>query len=341
MTSEKPHYRGIVETKSPKDGTRFRRAVAEALREEMLRDETIFLLGQDIGKNGGPFGVTLGLYDEFGPKRLLDTPICEPTMVGMAVGAALMGMRPVVEVMFMDFLLSATDQIVNNVAKMRYMYGEEGGLPLVIRAPCGAGLQAGPTHGQSLYSIFAHIPGLKVVVPSTPYDAKGLLITSLRENNPVLFIEHMRLYRIMGEVPSESYSIPFGQARIQREGKDVTVVAMLAMMYEALNAAEELQQEGISIEVIDPRTLVPLDVDKILDSVKKTGRLVVVDESPVRCGIQSEIASVVGERAFDFLDAPIQRVGPLDAPIPFSPVLERVVLPGRKNIVEAVKKVMS
>jgi pyruvate dehydrogenase E1 component beta subunit len=341
MTSEKPHYRGTVETRPSENGKRFRRAVAEGLREEMLRDETVFLMGQDIGKNGGPFGVTLGLYDEFGPGRLLDTPICEPTMVGMAVGAALMGMRPVVEMMFMDFLLSATDQMVNNVAKMRYIYGEEGRLPLVVRTACGAGLQAGPTHGQSLYSMFAHIPGLKVVVPSTPYDAKGLLISSIRDNDPVLFVENMRLYRITGDVPDGDYSVPLGQAKIQRAGEDVTVVATMAMMHESIRAAEELQQEGLSIEVIDPRTLVPLDVATILDSVRKTSRLVVVDESPVRCGIQSEIASVVGERAFDSLDAPIQRVGPLDAPIPFSPALESVVLPGKERIIEAVRAVVS
>jgi pyruvate/2-oxoglutarate/acetoin dehydrogenase E1 component len=341
MSEIKPHYRSKPEFAVPQSGKRFRRAIAEALSEEMIRDERIYLIGEDIGKNGGSFGVTLGMYDQFGPKRVIDAPISELAQVGIAAGSCLMGMRPIVEMMFLDFLFLAMDQVINTVAKMRYIYGEAGKMPMVIRVACGAGLQAGPTHGQGLYSMFAHVPGIKVVMPSTPYDAKGLLITSIRDDDCVLFCENMRLYGVRGEVPDETYTIPLGKAEVKREGNDVTIVATMALVYSALAAAEELNQKGISAEVLDLRSLVPLDKDTMLNSVKKTHRLVVVDEGPLRCGLQSEIASIAAEEAFDDLDAPIQKVGNLNAPIPFSPVLEEMVLPNKHKIIEAVLKILS
>jgi pyruvate/2-oxoglutarate/acetoin dehydrogenase E1 component len=340
MSQVKPHYAGKVEYRLSDEGKSFRRALAEALREEILRDESVFLLGEDIGKNGGPFGVTLGFYEEFGEERVRDTPISEVAIVGLATGAALLGMRPVAEIMFLDFIFTAMDQIVNNVAKMRYIYGEKGKLPLVIRAACGSGLQAGPTHGQSLYSMFVHVPGLKVIVPATPYDAKGLLIAAIRDDDPVLFFEHMRLYTVKDLVPDGSYVLPLGKGEVRRVGRDVTVVATMALMYAALAAADELDEQGISLEVIDPRTLVPFDIDIVVESVRKTGRLIVADESPIRGGVQGEVISLVIERAFDYLDAPPVRLGTLNAPIPFSPSLEREIVPGKDRIIKAARELI-
>lgn len=344
MSSEKARYAGYsgekVEYQLSQEGKTFRRALATALREEMLRNESVFLMGEDVGKQGGVFGVTLGFYDEFGKERVRDTPISEAAIVGAAAGAALQGMRPVVDLQFLDFYLIAIDQIVNNVAKLRYIYGEKGKVPLVMRAACGAGLRAGPTHGQYYHSVFASISGLKIIAPSTPYDAKGLLTAAIRDDDPVLFLEHVRLYNLKGPVPDEPYVLPIGKGEVRRAGQDITVVATMALVYSALAAADELDKEGISLEVIDPRTLVPFDVDLVVKSVHKTGRLIVADEGPLRCGIQGEIISLVMDKAFDYLDASPVRIGTPNIPIPFSPTLEHEVIPRKDTIIKAVKELL-
>ncbi|MFZ5945704.1 MAG: alpha-ketoacid dehydrogenase subunit beta [Bacillota bacterium] len=314
-------------------------ALIEALREEMKRDEDIFVIGEDIGPFGGAFKTTLGLYDEFGPERIIDTPISESGIIGSAVGAAATGSRPVAELMFGDFLTVAMDPIVNQAAKMRYMFGGKLKLPLVIKTNYGSGRSAAAQHSQSLYGWIANVPGLKVVLPSTPYDAKGLLKTAIRDDNPVVFFEHKLLYTVVGEVPEEEYTIPFGAADIKRTGKDVTIVATGLMVTKSLQAAEELAREGIEAEVIDPRTLVPLDKSTIIESVKKTGRLVIVDEGHKTGGITGELTAIVVEEAFDYLDAPIQRLGSLDVPVPFSPSLEKIFAPSEQGILAAVKKI--
>jgi len=319
----------------------YREALREALREEMHRDSSVFLLGEDIGRYwGGAFKVTDGLAEEFGDERVRDTPISESAIVGTAVGAAITGMRPVAEIMFGDLTALAMDQIANQAAKIRYMFGGQAKCPLVIRTPFGAGVNIASHHSQSLEAWFMHVPGLYVAVPSTPYDAKGLLKTAIRGSNPVFFCEHKLLYPIEGEVPEEEYTIPFGKADVKREGADVTVVATMYMVQKALNAAKELEKEGLSVEVVDPRTLTPLDRRGIISSVKKTGRIVVVSEDCKTAGVGAEIAAVVAEEALDYLDAPVKRVAEPDTPIPFSPPLEQYVIPTEKTIVKAVKEVV-
>jgi len=319
----------------------YREALKEALREEMQRDSTVFLLGEDIGRYwGGAFKVTEGLAEEFGDERVRDTPISESAIIGTAVGAAITGMRPVAEIMFGDLTALAMDQIANQAAKIRYMFGGQASCPLVIRTPFGAGVNIASHHSQSLEAWFMHVPGLYVAVPSTPYDAKGLLKTAIRGNNPVFFCEHKLLYPVEDEVPEEEYTIPFGAADVKREGADVTILATLYMVHKALNAAKQLEKEGVDAEVVDPRTLTPLDKQAIIRSVKKTGRLVIVSEDCKTAGVSAEIAAMVAEEAVDYLDAPIKRVAEPDTPIPFSPPLEQYVIPDEKAIMKAVKKVV-
>jgi pyruvate dehydrogenase E1 component beta subunit len=319
----------------------YRDALREALQEEMRRDASVFLLGEDIGRYwGGAFKVTEGLAQEFGDDRVRDTPISESAIVGTGVGAAITGMRPVAEIMFGDLSALAMDQIANQAAKIRYMFGGQAKCPLVIRTPFGAGVNIASHHSQSLEAWFMHVPGLHVAVPSTPYDAKGLLKSAIRGNNPVMFCEHKLLYPVEGDVPQEEYTVPFGKADVKREGEDVTVLATLFMVHKALKAAQELDNEGVNVEVVDPRTLTPLDRTSIIRSVKKTGRLVIVSEDCKTAGVSAEIAAVVVEEALDYLDAPIKRVAEPDTPIPFSPTLEQYVIPSEKTIVKAVKEVV-
>lgn len=319
----------------------YREALREALREEMKRDPSVFLLGEDIGRYwGGAFKVTEGLAEEFGDERVRDTPISESTIVGTAVGAAITGMRPVAEIMFGDLTALAMDQIANQAAKIRYMFGGQAKCPIVVRTPFGAGVNIASHHSQSLEAWFMHVPGLYVAVPSTPKDAKGLLKSAIRGDNPVFFCEHKLLYQIKGEVPDDESLIPFGTADVKREGSDVTVIATLYMVHKALAAAQTLEQEGISVEVIDPRTLTPLDKTSIIKSVKKTGRVVVVSEDCKTGGVSAEIAAIVAEEAIDYLDSPIKRVTATDTPIPFSPPLEQFVIPNEKSIIKSVKEVV-
>jgi pyruvate dehydrogenase E1 component beta subunit len=316
----------------------FQQALNHALKLEMERDPTIYIAGEDVGVFGGSFGVTHGLLDTFGPKRVRDTPITESAIIGTAVGAAAAGLRPVAELMFVDFIGVSFDQLYNQAAKMKYMFGGKARIPLTLRASCGAGLGAAAQHSQCLEAWFMHVPGLKVVMPSTPYDAKGLLISSIRDDNPVVFLEHKMLYAMQGEVPEESYTIPIGKADIKREGDDVTVVATARMVHFALSAAEKLAHNGISIEVVDPRTLSPLDEGTILESVKKTNHLVIVHEEVKFAGSGAEIAAMVAEKGFDYLDGPIMRVGAPFTPIPFSPSLEREFIPSEEKIIDAIKE---
>jgi len=319
----------------------FTQAIREALDEELARDEKIVLFGEDIGAWGGVFRTTEGLYEKYGPERVIDTPLSEEGYVGMAVGIAMTGMHPVPEIMFGDFITLAMDQIVNQAAKMRYMTGGQVAVPITIRATMGGGRSSGAQHSQSWHAWFAHVPGLKVVVPSTPYDAKGLLKSALREPNPVLFFEDKVMYhKIKGPVPEEEYLIPFGVADIKREGRDVTIIALSRMVHTALAAAEQLAQEGISAEVIDPRTLTPLDEDTLIQSVCKTGGAVIVDEGYQRFGVTAELAAVIARGAFDYLDAPIERVAAMDVPIPFSPPLEFATIPDEARIIQAVHRVL-
>jgi pyruvate dehydrogenase E1 component beta subunit len=316
----------------------YSKALREALTEEMARDPDILLLGEDIGVYGGVFKVTEGLLDRFGPERVIETPISEAGFVGAAVGLAMTGKHPVVELMFMDFAYVAADSIFNQAAKMRYMSGGRAQVPLVIRTQQGGGRGNAAQHSQSLEAFFTHIPGLKVVLPSTPHDAKGLLKSALRDPNPVVFIEHKLLYNTKGHVPEEEYFIPLGKADIKRSGKDATVVSWSRTVLHALEAAELAGQEGIDVEVIDLRCTVPLDIDTVLTSVRKTGRLVVAHEAHRRAGVGAEIASLVQELAFDYLDAPIERVGAMDIPIPYSKPLEDEALPGVQHVVRAIKR---
>jgi pyruvate dehydrogenase E1 component beta subunit len=319
-----------------------RDALREALHEEMQRDKTVFLLGEDIGRYwGGAFGVTKSLAEVFGDDRVRDTPISENAIIGVGIGAAITRMRPVAEIMFGDLSALAMDQICNQAAKIRYMFGGQTSVPLVVRTPFGAGVNIASHHSQSLEAWFMHTPGLYVAVPSTPYDAKGLLKTAIRGSDPVLFVEHKLLYPVKGMIPEEDYVVPFGVADVKREGSDVTIVATLFMVHKSLVAAEQVSKEGISVEVVDPRTLTPLDKQTIVKSVKKTGRLVVVSEDCRTAGVSAEIAAVVAEEALDYLDAPIKRVAEPDTPIPFSPALEKSVIPDEKSIVKAVKEIVS
>jgi acetoin:2,6-dichlorophenolindophenol oxidoreductase subunit beta len=315
-------------------------ALREALAEEMRRDERVFCYGEDV-ELGYSFTVCKGLIDEFGPERVKDTPICEQTIVGMAVGAAMMGMRPVPEIQFCDLLPMCMDQLCNSAAKLRYMSGGQITLPLVVRSPGGKWGRFAAQHSQTLDAWFMNVPGLKVAVPATPYDAKGLLKTAIRDDSPVLFIERKLLYQIPGPVPEEEYLVPFGEAKIYGAGKDLTIVAVGRMVPESLKAAERLSKEGIQATVLDPRTLVPLDTQAILNSVRQTHRVVIVEEGPKRGGVGGEIAAIIAEEILDELDAPIRRVAALDTPIPFSGILEDYVLPDELKIAEAAKNLMS
>ncbi len=316
-------------------------AVREAMSQEMRENQDVFILGEDIGVYGGAFGVTRGMIEEFGPERVRNTPISEAAIAGGAVGAALTGMRPILELQFSDFITIAMDQLVNQAAKTRYMFGGKGKVPLVVRTPAGSGTGAAAQHSQSLEAWMAHIPGLKVVQPSTAYDAKGLLKAAMDDDNPVIFYEHKLLYKTIGEVPEEQYSIPLGKADVKRSGKDVTIVATAIMVHKALEAAKELEAEGIDVEIIDPRTLVPLDEETIIESVKKTGKCIVVHEAVKRGGYGGEIASMIAESdAFDYLDAPIKRLGGLAVPIPYNPTLEKAVIPQVPDIIEAAKELV-
>ena len=315
----------------------YREAINEALREEMEKDEKVLLLGEDVGAFGGAMAVTKGLYQKFGRERVIDMPISESAIIGSALGCALTGLRPIAEIMFVDFACVCMDQIVNQVAKIRYMLGGQVKVPLVIRTQGGAGKSYAAQHSQSLESWFMNVSGLKVVMPSTPYDAKGLLKSSIRDDNPVLFIEHKLLYNNKGEVPEKDYTIPLGKAEVKREGKDITVTVHSRMVLAVLEAAEVLEKEGISVEIIDLRTLSPLDMDTILSSVKKTNRFLSVEEGRRNVGVGSEVCSRVMEEAFDYLDAPVRRLAAKDLPIPFNKNLEREVLPDTEKIILAVK----
>ena len=314
-------------------------ALNEALFEEMRRDKNVFVVGEDVGPLGGGYGVCKGLFKEFGPMRVRQTPISESGFTGLGVGAALTGLRPVVEIMYLDFVTTAMDQIVNQAAKLVFMSGNQIKVPLVIRAPYGVGTREAAQHSQSLEAWFAHSPGLKVVMPSTAYDAKGLLKSCIRDDNPVVFIENRILYFKKEIVPEGEWLIPLGEADIKREGEDITVVGLSNMVPKALAAAEELVSE-ISVEVIDPRTLVPLDINRIINSIKKTHRLLVLHEAPVRCGFGAEIVRQVIQEAFDYLDAPPRVLGGWNTPIPFSPVLEDVCVPRKEEIIEAIKELV-
>lgn len=316
----------------------YQQAINETLRQEMERDATVFILGEDVRVSA--FGQTAGLVEQYGKERVRNTCIAENTIAGIAIGAAATGLRPVAEIMFADFMYLAMDAIATQAGAWRYMTGGQVKLPLVIRTAGGGGWAMGYNHSQCTEASFMHAPGLKIAVPSTPADAAGLLRTAIRDDNPVLFFEHKALLATTGEVPDGEFSIPFGQADVKRTGKDVTVVATLMMVHKALAAAEKLSQEGIEVEVIDPRTLKPLDKDTILASVKKTGRLVTVEESRIHNGVGAEIAAIVASEGFDFLDAPIQRVAAPDVPIPCSPALESIYLPNEDRIIEAVKKTL-
>lgn len=319
----------------------FQEAIREAMSQKMRSDKRTFILGEDIGIYGGAFGVTNGMLEEFGPDRVRITPISESAITGCAVGAAMTGMRPILEIQFSDFITIATDQLVNQAAKLRYMFGGKGKVPMVLRTPAGSGVGLAAQHSQSLEAWMTHIPGLKVVQPSTPYDAKGLLMAAMEDDNPVVFYEHKVLYGMKGEVPEDPYTIPLGKADIKRSGTDVTIIATSVMVHRALEAAERLSQDGISAEVIDPRTLVPLDTDTLVESVIKTGHAIVVHEAVKRSGFGAEIVSVIQEsEAFDYLDAPILRVAGRPIPIPYSPVLEKAAVPQVEDIIAAARTVM-
>lgn len=313
-------------------------AERDGIRLEMLRDPNVYLAGEDVGIFGGCFGQTTGLFQEFGPQRVVDTPISETAIIGHAVGAAAAGLRPVVEIMFIDFMGVCMDEVLNQAAKMRYMFGGKATLPMVIRTPCGAGVGAAAQHSQSLEALFTHIPGIKVVMPSTPADAKGLMAGAIRDNNPVIYIENKVLLGVQGDVPEGEYIVPLGKADIKRVGSDVTIVAWSGMVPKALAAADMLAKEGISAEVVDPRTLNPLDKDTIMNSVAKTGRLVIVHEAVKTGGFAGEIAAIVADEGFDLLNAPIKRVTAPDCPVPFSPILEKAFLPNEEKIFKAVKE---
>ncbi|GAB6910015.1 Acetoin:2,6-dichlorophenolindophenol oxidoreductase subunit beta [Desulfosarcina cetonica] len=316
-------------------------ALNDALRHEMERDPDVFILGEDVGQFGGCFGVTQGLFEQFGEARVKDTPITESAIIGAATGAAAAGLRPVCEIMFVDFIGVCLDQLFNQAAKMRYMFGGKAKIPMVLRAPQGAGIGAAAQHSQSLEAWFLHVPGLKVAMPATPADAKGLLISAIRDDNPVIFLEHKLLYGIEGEVPDEAVAIPFGQAVVRREGQDATIVATSKMVHTALEAAETLAADDIQVEVVDPRTISPLDMDTIIASVKKTHGLVIAHEAVKTGGVGAEIAAQVAERAFDYLDAPIVRIGAPFTPVPFSVPLEQAYIPSAATIVDAVRQLRS
>jgi len=319
----------------------YREAVRDALAQALREDESVFIMGEDIAEMGGSMGVTQGLLEEFGPKRVRNTPISEMAIVGSGIGAAIQGMRPVVEIMYEDFLTLSMEQLVNQAAKHRTMSGGQVKVPLTIRTQGGAGWSPGAQHAQQLEAWFVHVPGLKVVFPSTPEDARGLLWSSIYDDNPVVFFEHRTLYPIKGEVPTELEPIPLGKARIHREGEDVTVVATGRLVHDALEAAEAAESEGISVEVVDPRTLLPLDEETIVGSVRKTTRCVTAHEAVVRGGFGAELAAVIQHGAFDWLDAPIERVGAQFAPLAFAPAMEQWVVPHAEDVLEAIRRTVA
>lgn len=319
----------------------YAQAIKEAMSEEMRKDEDVFLMGEDVGLYGGAFGVSTGMFEEFGEERVRDTPISEAVIVGAGAGAAVTGMRPIVEIMFSDFTTIGMDALVNQAAKMRYMFGGKAKVPMVLRTPGGSGTGAAAQHSQSLEAWFCHVPGLKVIVPSTPYDAKGLLRAAIRDDNPVVFIEQKLLYRKKGMVPEEDYIIPLGKADIKREGKDLTIITYGRMVPICLDVAQKLSVEGIDIEIVDPMTLIPLDKDALIKSAKKTGRVLIVHEACQTGGFGGEIAGVIADsEAFFYLDAPIKRLGGLDVPIPYCPELEKNVVPTENTITEAVYELL-
>lgn len=317
----------------------YRQALHDAIRGELVRDENVFLLGEEIGTFEGSYKITAGLLKEFGPKRVVDTPIAENGFVGMATGAAMLGLRPIVEIMTINFIVLAMDQIVNHAAKIYYMFGGQCPIPLVIRTPGGGGQQLAATHSQNLEVWFAHVPGLKVVAPSTPADAKGMLRTAVRDNNPVIFLENLALYNVKGEVPDDDYTVPFGKAKVSKEGTDLTVISYSRMAAVALDVARRLEQENkLSVEVVDLRSLRPLDMETVINSVKKTNRAIVFEEDWRSFGIGAEIAAMLQEEAFDSLDAPIKRVASIEVPLPYSKPLERAALTGAKQLMEAIEE---
>ena len=317
----------------------FAEAIREGLAEEMRRDPRVFIIGEDVAEAGTPFKVLSGLANEFGLKRVIDTPISEAGFTGIAVGAAMTGMRPVADVMFGDFITLVMDQMVNQAAKIHYMSGGRFKVPMVLRTTLGATRRSGAQHSQSLHALFSHIPGLKVVLPSTPYEAKGLMKSAIRDDNPVAFFEHKMMYRNKGPVPNDEYTVPLGVADVKKSGSNITIVATSSMVQVAMKAADSLGEEGVSVEVVDPRTLFPLDAVTLIESAKKTGRVLVLDEGYTRYGITAEIAAVIAEGAFYYLDAPVKRLGAMDVPIPFSPALEDITVPSvtRPVIEEAVR----
>jgi pyruvate/2-oxoglutarate/acetoin dehydrogenase E1 component len=319
----------------------YREALREALSEEMERDKNVVLIGEDIGIHDGPFQVTAGLFKKFGGDRVRNTPISEVAIAGAAIGAAAVGLRPVAEFMFDDFLFCAGDQIVNQMAKLRYMTGGQVKLPLVVRMPMGAGLSQAAQHAQCVMGMFMNVPGLKIVSPTSPHDAKGALKAAIRDDSPVLFFEHLSYYNIKGDVPENDYIVPLGKASIKKEGKDITIVAIAEMVRKSLNVANRLEEKGISVEVIDPISLVPLDMGTIIDSVKKTNKVIIAYNGPRTNGAGTEISARLCEEAFEYLDAPIYRIAEKDCPIPFSPKLEEVILPQEKDIEEAIKKLLN
>jgi len=319
----------------------YAQAVKEAMCEEMRANEDVFLMGEDVGLYGGAFGVSVGMFEEFGADRVKDTPISEAVIAGAAAGAAVTGMRPIAEIMFSDFTTIAMDQLVNQAAKMRYMFGGKAKVPMVLRTPGGSGTGAAAQHSQSLEAWFCHVPGLKVVVPSTPYDAKGLLKAAIRDDNPVMFFEQKLLYRKKGQVPEEEYIVPLGVADVKREGTDVTIISYGRMVPVCLEAAEKLAEKGISVEVVDPRTLVPLDKEALIKSAKKTGRVLIIHEACQTGGFGGELAAVISDsEAFFYLDAPVKRLGGLDVPIPYCPKLEKNVVPTVQTVQQAVSELL-
>lgn len=318
----------------------YREAVREAMKEEMQRDSTVFLIGQDVGPYGGEHGVSGDLHSRFGDWRVQDAPISEQGIVGCALGASITGCRAIAEIPFMDFITLPMDQIVNQAAKFYHTFGGQQSVPMVIRTAMGGYIRAAQQHSQCFEAWFLNVPGIKVVIPSTPHDVKGLLKSSIRDNNPVIFIDHKYLYNIEGEVPNKDYTIPLGEADLKRQGSDVTVIATSYMVHKALETAERLEKEKISVEVLDPRTLFPLDKNTILGSVKKTSRAVIVHEAPVRGGSGAEIAAFISDKGFEYLDAPVKRVGAKDSPVPFPSVMEDYILPGEEDIENAIREIL-
>ena len=320
----------------------YRDALREAIREEMLRDERVFIMGEDIAGYGGTYAVTKGLYEEFGEKRVRDTPLAEEVITGVAIGAALGGLRPIMELMTINFSLLASDLLVNSAAKMRYMFGGQPAVPFVVRMPSGGGAQRAAQHSQLFETWYAHVPGLKVVMPATPYDVKGMLKSAVRDPDPVLFIEHELLYNVKGEMPDEEdeYTVPLDRGEVKRPGRDITIITFSRMLHLSLQAAEDLAKEGIEAEVIDLRSIRPIDIDLLVDSVKKTNRVVIAEEGWKYYGTGQGLAALIYENAFDYMDAPIQHVTGADVPMPYSKVLERAALPNKSDIVNAAKAIV-